>query len=81
MIGEMAPLLFEMQNNKLDITNLTISTMDKNDGVIVQITSSDPDGKRMGELFGKLFSMFPKMLESQGVKVKTVFLDKNGKVK
>ena len=81
IMSEMLPTIQKLQDRKLDVKNLTVSTMDHKDGVIIQLTSPDPDGKYMSEVFGKLFAVFPKMLEGQGVRVTTLRLDEEGNVK
>jgi len=80
-MGELLPIITELQERKLQVKTLNITTMDKDDGVIIQMTSPDKDGKYMAEIFGKLFSSFPKMLEGQGVTVNTSNLDKDGSIK
>lgn len=71
----------EIQSEKLQVQNLDMVIQDKSDGVIVQMTSPDPDGKRMAEVFAKVFTAFPQMLKSQGVNINVLLLDECGEFK
>lgn len=66
-------IMSELQNSKLQINNLNLVTMDQKDGVILKMSSPDPDGVKLSMVFGKLFKELLTMAKSQNPKANLNF--------
>ncbi len=68
-MGDMMEIMNELQGENLQIERLDVVTLERVDGVVLQITSPNPDGAKLAKLLAKVMSKFPKMIESQNDKI------------
>jgi len=76
MLDKLMPLL--TQGSNLDIKELVLVSKEREDGVVISMTSPDPDGKKMAQLFAQTFQGLAEMMEAQGVKIIFSHLDIDG---
>ena len=67
MIDKLMPLLTNAST--LNIKQLDIVSLEKENGVVIQMTSDDPDGVKMAGIFAKTFEGLADVLKAQGIKI------------
>ena len=72
-MGEMMEIMNELQGENLQISELNVVTLQKNDGVVLSLTSPDPDGAKLAKLLAKVMSKFPSMVQSQNPNIKVTY--------
>lgn len=72
-MGDMMEMMQELQGENLQISALDVVTMEKEQGVILQLTSPDVDGAKLAKLLGKVMAKFPDMIKSQNPKIKVSY--------
>lgn len=75
-ITKLAPLMNNAPN--LDIKELVIVSKEREDGVIISMTSPDEDGIKMAGIFAEMFEGLSGMLRDQGINVISSHLDREG---
>ena len=76
LFSKLTPLI--QKSSKLNINELNIVSKEREDGVVIQMTSPNPDGKKMANTFAEVFTALAEMLGSQGVKINSAHLDIEG---
>ncbi|MCB0509119.1 MAG: hypothetical protein KDC82_00055 [Bacteroidetes bacterium] len=72
-MGEMMEIMNELQGEQLNINELNVVTLQKENGVILSLTSPDKDGAKLAKLLAKVMSKFPSMVQAQNPKIKVTY--------
>lgn len=70
---ELMKIMQELQSSDLQINNLNLISMDQKEGIIIKLTSPDPDGVKLAGIFGKLFKELLVMAKQQAPTAKINF--------
>lgn len=72
-IGDIMEVMQELQGEQLEISELNVVTLQKPNGVVLSLTSPDPDGAKLAKLLAKVMSKFPEMVKQQNPKIKVTY--------
>lgn len=72
-IGDIMEIMNEMQGEQLEISELNVVTLQKDNGVVLSLTSPDPDGAKLAKLLAKVMAKFPEMVKQQNPKIKVTY--------
>ena len=75
-LAKLGPMIQKSSN--LNIKSLDIVSKEREDGVVISMTSPDPDGQKMANTFAEVFTSLAELLQTQGVSITTVHLDIDG---
>ena len=77
-IGDIMEVMNELQGEQLEISELNVVTLQKANGVVLSLTSPDPDGAKLAKLLAKVMSKFPEMVKQQNPKIKVTYNNVEG---